>query len=75
MRLFIAEKPSLAQAIYEGLGGNSTDKMKNGFFEIGDDKVIACFGHMLELFAPEDYDEKYKKWNMDDLPIASFYPP
>lgn len=75
MRLFIAEKPSLAQAIYEGLGGNATDKMKNGFFEIGDDKVTACFGHMLELFDPEDYDEKYKKWNMDDLPIASFYPP
>ena len=75
MRLFIAEKPSLAKAIFEGLGGSSTAHMTNGFFEIGDNKVTACFGHMLELFDPEDYDEKYSKWSLDDLPIASVYPP
>ncbi|WP_150137798.1 DNA topoisomerase [Candidatus Enterovibrio escicola] len=75
MRLFIAEKPSLAKAIFEGLGGSATDNMKNGFFEIGNDKVTACFGHMLELFDPEDYDEKYRKWSMDDLPISSVFPP
>lgn len=75
MRLFIAEKPTLAQAIYEGLGGSSTVKMKNGYFEIGNDKITACYGHMLQLFDPEDYDEKYEKWSMDDLPIKSVFPP
>ena len=75
MRLFIAEKPSLAQAIYEGLGGSATDKMQNGYFEIGNDKITACFGHMLELFDPEDHDEKYNIWSLDDLPIHSVFPP
>jgi len=72
MRLFIAEKPSLAKAIAEGLGGGSK---YTGYIQCGSDKVTHCFGHMLELFDPEDYDEKYKQWNMSDLPIPSVYPP
>ena len=75
MRLFIAEKPSLAKAIFEGLGGSSTTKMKNGCFTIGNDKITACFGHMLELFLPHEYDEKYKVWKLEDLPITSTFPP
>ncbi|MCT7947698.1 DNA topoisomerase 3 [Shewanella septentrionalis] len=75
MRVFFAEKPSLAQAIFEGLGGNPNAKMTNGYFEIGDNKVTSCFGHMLELFDPEDYDENLQKWSMDDLPIKAVYPP
>jgi DNA topoisomerase-3 len=75
MRLFIAEKPSLAKAIFEGLGGSLTAKMQNGCFTIGDDKVTSCFGHMLELFEPQDYDEKYKIWRLENLPIRSIFPP
>jgi DNA topoisomerase-3 len=75
MRLFIAEKPSLAKAIFEGLGGSSTAKMQNGCFTIGDDKITSCFGHMLSLFDPQDYDEKYTIWRIEDLPIKSIYPP
>jgi len=75
MRLFIAEKPSLAKAIFEGLGGSSAAKMIDGCFTIGDDKVTSCFGHMLELFDPQDYDEKYKVWRLEDLPIKSIFPP
>lgn len=67
MRLFIAEKPELAKAIVEGLGGG---QRQSGYFECGNDCVTWCFGHMLQLFDPEDYDEKYAKWNMVDLPIA-----
>lgn len=34
-----------------------------------------CYGHMLELYDPEDYDEKYSRWSFGDLPIKSVYPP
>lgn len=74
-RLFIAEKPSLAKAIFEGLGGSPSTKMNNGCYTIGDDKITAAFGHMLELYDPENYDEKYKIWRIEDLPIKSIYPP
>lgn len=67
MRLFIAEKPELAKAIVEGLGGGTR---KNGFYDCGADYVTWCYGHMLQLLDPEDYDEKYSIWKMSDLPIA-----
>ena len=75
MRLFIAEKPSLAQAIFEGLGGKPATQKKNGYFENGTDIVTWCFGHMLELFDPEDYDPSFKTWRLDDLPLKAVYPP
>lgn len=75
MRLFIAEKPSLAKAIFEGLGGNPSTEKKNGYFEHGNDVVTWCFGHMLELFDPEDYDPSLASWKLQDLPIKTFFPP
>jgi len=75
MRLFIAEKPSLAKAIFEGLGGNPDTERKNGYYKHGEDVVTWCIGHMLELFDPQDYDQKYSKWNFSDLPIKTVYPP
>lgn len=74
-RLFIAEKPSLAKAIFEGLGGSPLIKMNNGCYTIGDDKITSCYGHMLQLFDPHEYDEKYKEWRLEDLPIKSIFPP
>lgn len=67
MRLFIAEKPDLAKAIVEALGGGVR---KDGYFDCGGDYVTYGFGHMLALLDPEDYDERYLKWSMDDLPMA-----
>jgi DNA topoisomerase-3 len=72
MRLFIAENPYLAKTIFEGQGGSSTAKMENGCFTIGDDKIISAFGHMLSLCEPHDYDQKYKVWRLEDLPIKRF---
>ena len=66
MRLFIAEKPSLARAIAEGLGNG---KKSEGFITCGSDVVTWCFGHILEQYSPDQYDEKYAHWRMDDLPI------
>ncbi len=66
-RIFIAEKPELADAIADVLG--ITEKC-NGYYRCGSDAVTWCFGHMLELCAPEDYDEKYSNWDLDHLPIV-----
>ncbi|MHC5780303.1 DNA topoisomerase III [Aliivibrio fischeri] len=67
MRLFIAEKPSLGRAIAASLGVIKNEKgyitCKNG------DVVTWCIGHLLELAEPEAYDEKYKSWSLDTLPI------
>lgn len=67
MRLFIAEKPSLAKAIADGLGGGAR---REGYYQCGADYVTWCFGHMLQLLDPEDYDPRYAQWRMDDLPIS-----
>lgn len=75
MRLFIAEKPSLAQAIFEGLGGDPKTEKLNGYFQHGNDAVTWCYGHMLEPFDPQDYDSKYATWKFDDLPIKTHIPP
>lgn len=64
--LYIAEKPELARAIVEALGGG---KKMRGYHECGNDRVTWCFGHMLELCQPEDYDISLKKWNLNDLPL------
>lgn len=69
MRLFIAEKPSLGRAIAENLGKGMK---KDGYISLneGKDVVTWCFGHILEQYNPDEYDEKYRRWNLDDLPIV-----
>lgn len=75
MRVFIAEKPSLARAIFEGLGGNPDTEKQNGYYQHGEDAVTWCYGHMLELSDPQDYDERFATWRFGDLPIATRTPP
>lgn len=69
MKLFIAEKPSLARAIAAGIG---TGKSADGYISLngGNEIVTWCFGHILEQLNPSEYDEKYQKWRMEDLPIV-----
>ena len=67
MRLFIAEKPSLGRAIADGLGGG---RQGNGCIVCGEDTVTWCFGHLLELAAPEVYDPVWKQWRRDTLPMV-----
>ncbi len=70
MRLFIAEKPDLAKAIASGLSGENKQLPRNcGYIQKGNDIITWAFGHILELCEPHEYDEKYKKWNIEDLPI------
>jgi len=64
--LFIAEKPSLDRAIARGLGKCTPG---DGCIYAGGDVVTWCFGHILEQCSPEEYDEKYRAWRIEDLPI------
>ena len=67
MRLFIAEKKVLGEAIAEALDGKVT--IKDSVIYKGNNAVVWCSGHLLTLREPESYNEKYKVWNMADLPI------
>ncbi|MGN0107115.1 MAG: DNA topoisomerase [Hominilimicola sp.] len=68
MILVIAEKPSLGRDIADALQGTVTER-NSRFIRKGNYTVTWVFGHMLTLKEPEDYDIKYKKWSLDDLPI------
>ena len=65
-RLALAEKPSVAQAIAKVLGAS---KRCDGYLEGNGWLVSWCVGHLVELAEPESYDEKYRKWRYEDLPI------
>lgn len=67
MRLFIAEKPDLARAIADALEGRQI--RGDGFIKVGDDVITWCFGHLLALKNPDEYDAKYSSWRMADLPM------
>ena len=67
MKLFIAEKPSMAAEIAKCLPGPLI--RKDGYIETGGGTVTWVFGHILQQAEPGEYDEKYKKWRVADLPI------
>lgn len=66
MKLVLAEKPSVAQALAKVLGAN---KRCDGYLEGNGYIVSWCVGHLVELSPPEIYNETYAKWNLADLPI------
>ena len=69
MRLFIAEKPSLGRAIADVLPKPHT--RGDGFIQCGEgDTVTWCIGHLLEQAEPDAYDECFKLWRMEHLPIV-----
>ena len=70
MRLFIAEKPSMAREISKCLPENKNIQKRNGYFIQGDDIVTWVVGHVLHQAEPGDYDDKYIRWRPQDLPIV-----
>ena len=66
MKLVLAEKPSVAQALAKVLGAN---KRCDGYLEGNGYIVSWCVGHLVELSPPEIYNETYAKWNLAALPI------
>jgi DNA topoisomerase III len=65
--LVIAEKPSVARDIVDALPGSFENNDTS--YESDDTIVTFAVGHLVELIAPEEYDDRYKRWRMDDLPI------
>ena len=67
MKLVVAEKPSVGRAYADVLGAKSK---KDGYYEGNDFIVTWCIGHLLGLAEPSAYDEKYRSWRKEDLPIS-----
>lgn len=67
MKLIIAEKPSVAQAIAKVLGATAR---KDGYTEGGGWLVSWCVGHLVGLAPADAYAPKYSKWAYEDLPIV-----
>jgi len=64
--LVLAEKPSVAREIARVLKCNVKDK---GYIEGSKYVVTWALGHLVTLAEPEDYDQKYKEWRLEDLPM------
>ncbi|EFE1844870.1 DNA topoisomerase III [Escherichia coli] len=70
MKLFIAEKPAVANDIVKALGGNFT--RHDGWFESDNAIVTNCFGHIIESQPPENYNPDYKAWKVETLPLRLY---
>ena len=66
MKLIIAEKPSVAKSIAAALGIKTVG---NGYFQNDDYLVSWCIGHLVCPMDAAGYNEDFKKWRYDDLPI------
>lgn len=70
--VILAEKPSQAKAYADSF---SKATRKDGYFEIqdrlfsGETVITYGFGHLVELDSPDMYDEKWKQWALEHLPI------
>ncbi|WP_373763076.1 toprim domain-containing protein, partial [Jeotgalibaca porci] len=69
--VILAEKPSQASAYADAF---DRSERKDGYFVVSDKEfsravITYGFGHLVSLFSPEDYNEKWKKWDLNTLPI------
>src|SRR5437763_15713773 len=66
--LVIAEKPSVGRDLVRVLPGPFTKH--EGHLEGPEHVVTWAVGHLVQLAEPDEYDERFKKWRMADLPIV-----
>lgn len=70
--IILAEKPTQAVAYSKAF---KSSKKREGYIEVsneyfdGETYITYGFGHLVELYLPEQYDEKYKNWSINNLPI------
>src|SRR4051794_41825437 len=65
--LVLAEKPSVGRDLTRALPGQFAKH--EGYLESDDHVVTWAVGHLVQLAEPDEYDAKFKKWRMGDLPI------
>jgi DNA topoisomerase-3 len=65
-KLIITEKPSVAQDYAKVF---NVSGRQNGYIENDTYVITWCVGHLVEMVYPEEYDIKYKKWMLEDLPF------
>ena len=64
--LIICEKPSVAKTVALALGAA---EQKDGYLS-GDGLLVSwCIGHLISMADAGSYDERYKKWRYEELPI------
>lgn len=64
--LYLCEKPSQGRDIARILGANQRNE---GYLK-GKQLIVSwCIGHLLEMVTPDEYDARYKRWSLNDLPI------
>src|SRR5215208_2246760 len=66
--LVIAEKPSVGRDLTRALPGQFSKH--EGYLESDSHVVTWAVGHLVQLAEPDEYDAKYKRWRMADLPIV-----
>jgi DNA topoisomerase III len=66
MKVILTEKPSVARDIAKVL---KADKKKPGYIYNNEYIVTWAYGHLVKLSYMDAYDPKYKRWNLDDLPM------
>jgi DNA topoisomerase-3 len=66
--LVIAEKPSVGQDLARVLKGPF--QKGEGWLEGPEHVITWAVGHLVQLAEPDEYDPKFKRWKMDDLPIV-----
>src|SRR3954453_23797210 len=66
--LVIAEKPSVGRDVARVLPGPFAKH--EGYLEGPEHIITWAVGHLVQLAEPDEYDAKYKKWRMADLPIV-----
>lgn len=64
--LIITEKPSVAHEFARIL---HVSGRQDGYLENDSYVITWCVGHLVEMVYPEEYDIKYKKWKLEDLPF------
>jgi DNA topoisomerase-3 len=68
MDLYLCEKPNQAKDLAGALG---ISKRGDGCIHDGNNRTVTwAYGHLLEMYMPDDYDDMYKSWSLDTLPIA-----
>ncbi|RKZ97560.1 MAG: DNA topoisomerase III [Gammaproteobacteria bacterium] len=64
--LYLCEKPSQGRDIAKALGVRQRNE---GYLQGNGLLVSWCIGHLLEMIPPDGYDQRYKRWSLQDLPI------